>query len=441
MHRVARPIYLQLRRRGIRLAVVVTAVLAGAAGISYATGALAPSTATSVIQACQNGGNGNLRVVEDSSDCKKNETAISWNVVGTAGSRGPTGATGLGGPVGPAGANGVAGANGANGAPGAKGAACLPSDAACIGPKGDKGDPGAAGANGADGSACLPSNPLCVGPKGDPGLTGAAGAQGLQGPAGSGATLASLDSLNGIACNAAGAPGTIVVSYGAPPNGATSIACKPSSTPVLTTTTTGAGIGTIASEPAGIACGATCAYGFTTGTVVTLTATTTNDIFTGWSGACTGAGYQCNVTMDAAKTVTANFIPGADLVIYQYGGNTFPANCGAAFPSVSQCDGYSTSVSIYSDSVGFGSRFLDCFYRSNRTADPASPFSSDCFMRFPRGATVHLTADMRNTPSLTWGGACSGSTVLPPQETGSSYCTLTLDTSKTVSASYGPQVQ
>ena len=43
------------------------------------------------------------------------------------------------------------------------------------------------------------------------------------------------------------------------------------------------------------------------GTVVTVTATpAAGYTFTSWSGACTGAG-ACSVTMDADKTVTANF--------------------------------------------------------------------------------------------------------------------------------------
>ena len=48
-------------------------------------------------------------------------------------------------------------------------------------------------------------------------------------------------------------------------------------------------------------------HAYADGTVVAVTATpATGYAFTSWSGACTGAG-ACSVTMDADKTVTANF--------------------------------------------------------------------------------------------------------------------------------------
>lgn len=62
----------------------------------------------------------------------------------TAGPRGATGSAGAVGAVGSAGATGAigpAGSNGAVGPAGAKGDACLPSVAACKGPKGDQGAP------------------------------------------------------------------------------------------------------------------------------------------------------------------------------------------------------------------------------------------------------------------------------------------------------------
>jgi hypothetical protein len=76
----------------------------------------------------------------------------------------------------------------------------------------------------------------------------------------------------------------------------------------LNVSKTGNGTGTVSSNPAGIACGVTCAFNFNYNTVVTLTATTaTGSTFIGWSGeGCTGAG-TCVVTMSAARSVTANF--------------------------------------------------------------------------------------------------------------------------------------
>src|SRR5206468_3360448 len=66
----------------------------------------------------------------------------------------------------------------------------------------------------------------------------------------------------------------------------------------LTVSPSGAGSGTVTSAPTGIACGASCSASFTSGTVVTLTATpTAGSTFTGWSGGgCSGAS-TCTVTL------------------------------------------------------------------------------------------------------------------------------------------------
>jgi hypothetical protein len=77
--------------------------------------------------------------------------------------------------------------------------------------------------------------------------------------------------------------------------------------PVLTVVRRGTGGGSVTSSPEGIACGPTCAHGFPASTVVTLTAAANaSSTFTGWGGACSGAG-SCQVTMDAAVTVRATF--------------------------------------------------------------------------------------------------------------------------------------
>ncbi|MBI5944541.1 MAG: hypothetical protein HY864_09245, partial [Chloroflexi bacterium] len=79
-------------------------------------------------------------------------------------------------------------------------------------------------------------------------------------------------------------------------------------THTLSVSKTGDGSGTVTSAPAGIDCGAACSASFTRDSVVELTAAAElGSTFTGWSGAgCTGTG-GCSVTMDAAKSVTANF--------------------------------------------------------------------------------------------------------------------------------------
>ncbi len=75
----------------------------------------------------------------------------------------------------------------------------------------------------------------------------------------------------------------------------------------LTVSKAGTGSGTVTSDPAGISCGSDCSEPYTSGTVVTLTATAASgSTFAGWSGACTGTG-SCRVSMSVAKTVTATF--------------------------------------------------------------------------------------------------------------------------------------
>ncbi|WP_161816021.1 S8 family serine peptidase [Steroidobacter agaridevorans] len=83
----------------------------------------------------------------------------------------------------------------------------------------------------------------------------------------------------------------------------------PTQPPVtLTITKAGAGQGTVSSSPAGISCGPTCSASFDPGSLVTLSAAAdAQSVFEGWSGACTGLGNSCSVTMDRAQSVTAAF--------------------------------------------------------------------------------------------------------------------------------------
>lgn len=75
----------------------------------------------------------------------------------------------------------------------------------------------------------------------------------------------------------------------------------------LTVTKSGMGTGTVTSNPVGISCGVDCAESYTTGTIVTLTATADpGSKFDNWTGSCAGAGI-CILNMDAPKTATAVF--------------------------------------------------------------------------------------------------------------------------------------
>jgi uncharacterized repeat protein (TIGR02543 family) len=83
----------------------------------------------------------------------------------------------------------------------------------------------------------------------------------------------------------------------------------------LTVSTTGSGSGTLTGNVGSINCtsaagttSGTCSAPLASSTAVTLTAMpATGSTFTGWSGACSGTSTSCTLTMDAAKSVTANF--------------------------------------------------------------------------------------------------------------------------------------
>jgi len=69
----------------------------------------------------------------------------------------------------------------------------------------------------------------------------------------------------------------------------------------------GTGSGTVTSSPGGVSCSPGCAHDFAAGTSVVLTpAPASGSSFAGWSGACSGTG-TCQVTLNAATSVTATF--------------------------------------------------------------------------------------------------------------------------------------
>jgi phospholipase C len=154
---------------------------------------------------------------------------------------------------------------------------------------------------------------------------------------------------------------------------------------------TGAGGGTISSNPTGIMCGPSCTASFASGTQVTLTeVAAANSTFAGWSGACSGSKPTCSVTLSASQQVTANFSASQSAVL-----------------TVS-VTGTGTGT-VASSPVGIG-----C--------------SPTCSASFASGTQVTLTESAAANSSFTgWSGACSGS---------SSTCTLTLSAAQQVTASF-----
>ena len=121
---------------------VATAMLLSAApvAVSGSSDVTSVPTAGDVVLACANK-QGDVRIVESHTECRRNETPVRWNVRGPEGPRGAVGPQGPQGPQGPA------------------------------GPRGEQGPAGPQGEQG---------------PQGERGLQGPEGPQGAQGPAGPG---------------------------------------------------------------------------------------------------------------------------------------------------------------------------------------------------------------------------------------------------------------
>ena len=98
-----------------------------------------------VLYACLSPGNGGVRVVAASEECRSTEIKVQWNVTGVAGPQGPRG------PQGETGATGAPGATGATGAAGATGAKGETGETGAVGPQGPQGAAGETGAQGISG--------------------------------------------------------------------------------------------------------------------------------------------------------------------------------------------------------------------------------------------------------------------------------------------------
>ena len=84
----------------------------------------------------------------------------------------------------------------------------------------------------------------------------------------------------------------------------------------LNVTISGSGLSSVNSDMAGISCGYPnydCSENYAAGSTVVLTTSAyPGYIFTGWTGDCFGASLTCTLTMNATKTVTANYIAKTD---------------------------------------------------------------------------------------------------------------------------------
>jgi hypothetical protein len=228
------------------IAASVVGLGAIAAGIAYAT----IPDASGVIHSCYKKDTGNMRVINTASRIKNNrsctgdEAALNFNRTG---------------PPGPPGARGNDGTNGTNGA------------------KGDTGPPGPAGAS--------------------PG------------------SLARIVDLNGVPCDSpTNQPAAIKVhiDQAGGRSAAVTLTCEVSVPPpkyTLTVAVDGdAFLGDAVVSGSGITCPSKCSEDYEEGTLVVLRwVTRGNVLWDGWTGACSGTGAECRVTMDAVKNVRARF--------------------------------------------------------------------------------------------------------------------------------------
>ncbi len=159
---------------------------------------------------------------------------------------------------------------------------------------------------------------------------------------------------------------------------------------LLTVSRTGSGSGTVTSTPSGIDCGTICSASYNANTTVTLGASATSgSTFAGWSGACTGAGSTCTVSMDSAKSVTAQFVPAQYVLTVSRNG--------------------SGSGTVTSNPSG-----ISC--------------GTGCSASYDANTSVMLSANAANGSRFAgWGGACSGS---------SSTCTLSMTAVQSVTATF-----
>jgi hypothetical protein len=224
----------------------------------------------------------------------------------------------------------------------------------------------------------------------------------------------------------------------------------------------------------GIDCPSSCtATEATNSTVVLIANPDPGQIFSGWSGDCTGTGLGCVVTMDEAKSVTATFAPVFQLSVSVNGngnvsGEGGAINCGNSATVCSASFALNKSVTLTATPVG-GATFsgwsgacggvsTSCTILMSAAESVTATFvggtgasvpltvsvsglgkvtggaincgngASACSTSVASGTTITLTETPAGGATFSgWGGACSGTT---------SICTVSMTVARSVSASF-----
>ena len=242
----------------------------------------------------------------------------------------------------------------------------------------------------------------------------------------------------------------------------------------LTVTKPGTGVGTVTGSDGLINCGPTCSVNYESGKAVTLAASATSgSTFSGWSGGgCSGTG-ACTVTMNAATSVTATFIPVYNLTVTKSvtGAGTVTSsdgtiNCGSTCsanydPGTSEtltawansgytftgwlgggCSGTGTCTVSMTAATSVTATFATSVY--NLTVSKSGTGSgtvtgsdglvncgSTCSVNYESGKSVTLAASANSGSTFSgWSGGCSG--------TGT--CTVNITAAKSVTATFTTSV-
>ena len=167
----------------------------------------------------------------------------------------------------------------------------------------------------------------------------------------------------------------------------------------LTVAVTGTGSGIAVSSPAGISCGLDCVQAFALNAPVTVTATAfQGSSFTSWSGCAIisgPGGSVCQVTMSAARTITARFTSSALTVV--------KTGAGSGTVTGSAPGGGATSVPINCGSICKSANAVGTTLNLTAVPDAGSIFGawSGCSVASGTSCSVMMSADRTATASFT----------------------------------------